>query len=665
MKGQQLVWKNIGYFPGRIGTIYFIDEDVGFVSVSTVPNGQITPSLFRTTDGGLHWAQVYVETFSQGGYGIQDILMIDRDTGYTCGDSWLGHSIWKTIDGGIHWNSISSDARLSVAICKTKAGLVVSDFFTGNVRCSTDGISFHDVFKPPLSDAALGMRFSDDSHGVLMASYRAGNPWYTTSDGGLTWAPTTVSMESWSVYGQQGTPNFFAAPEEWSNGPVTTTSSFYRSTDYGHNWNIVHHFDTRITGEVTGINDLVYVQTHYPSGPGSGIYRSIDSGITWTYLGGPNQFSDTRFSIIPISCTRAVIFAAGDDYSVYKAYEDLTVSPQYHDFKYKLLQTSASTMDFGPLLVCAELDTFFYLKNTGCEATTISGITLSGTGFFVKDTSFTINPGDSQRIAIQLIADTLEKKVKNKATIHLRTNASIPIPPIFLSRDILYQESYPLHLVIDNAFARNQKEVKISIIADSLPSNLKELSTTLELSNSDLLRFDSLQSNNYIQVRNNQIFISRKVAPSSNDTLVTMFYKVFLTTDSITTLRLSNTHFGPPSISDQGCSKNISKIDTFNFLFSCAEPTIASLLRTKKPVLSYIQPNPSHSKISVTITTLSKTEACISIFDLFGRCISNKVVVLDHGRTELPIDISSYPSGIYSLRVTTPAEEAVSTFIKE
>lgn len=325
----QLQWQQIGSFPNRIQAVYFTDELHGFVSIGTVPgNVQLVPKLFRTVDGGANWTETQVENLTSG-YGIQDMFMSDTLNGWACGGCGAGYSLWRTGDGGMNWNTVgSSDGRYSVAIRKTAAGIVVSDFYQQHLRISKDGgTTFNDVFQPPKNDVLLGMDFTDDLHGVLIGSFRAGNPWYYTSDGGETWTGTTVNMESWSVHGQKGSPNFFAAPEGWSNQSYTP-SSCYRSTDYGKTWSIVAVFPAQMIGHITGVGSTIYTQSEYPPGSTAGVYRSVDSGMTWTLLGGPNTSGDSRFIALPSSCHKNIIFAGGEDFNLYKAYDNAGAASQ-------------------------------------------------------------------------------------------------------------------------------------------------------------------------------------------------------------------------------------------------------------------------------------------------------------------------------------------------
>lgn len=320
---QQLQWqKTTGVFSGPLSVIYFTNEFNGFTSVGTAPGGpSLTPQLSRTTDGGATWKEVNVDQLSGGLYGIQDIIMTDSLNGWACGQGSNGYSVWHTTDGGWNWRTAgTNDNRYSVCIRVTGAGIVISDFYHHNVRISKDnGITFNDVFASPSSDDLLGMDFSDPMHGVLVASFRSGSPWYYTTDGGSSWNSSNLNMESWSVYAQKGTSNFYATPEMWSTGSGGPTT-VYHSTDNGMTWNVVSQLSFNMTGAITGTGSVLYAQAQYWNSPG--IYHSTDGGTSWKLLGGPGGFGDTRFIAVPSACRKSVIYAAGLDHTVYKAYDD-------------------------------------------------------------------------------------------------------------------------------------------------------------------------------------------------------------------------------------------------------------------------------------------------------------------------------------------------------
>ncbi|MDP4220797.1 MAG: T9SS type A sorting domain-containing protein [Bacteroidota bacterium] len=320
----QLSWKNIGGF-GPIAMIYFTDELHGFVSVGTAPGGphQIV-QLFRTTNGGETWQECTVDKLTSG-YGIADMFMESNGQGWACGGCDAGYTLWHTTDDGLTWKTVgAADRRFAEAIKMTKAGIIVSDFYEQHVRLSVNGgASFFDIFAPRKPDDLLGMDFSDSVHGVLVASFRTDNPWYYTTDGGMKWDSSNISIPAWTVYGQKGTSNFFAVPEGYTNKPPVP-STCYRSSDFGRTWNPTCNFVSEMTGCITGAGTALYTQTVTPLGGNPGIYRSLDSGKTWTWLGGPNGSGETRFAAHTSSCHYNVIYAAGKDHFLYKAYDSIS-----------------------------------------------------------------------------------------------------------------------------------------------------------------------------------------------------------------------------------------------------------------------------------------------------------------------------------------------------
>ncbi len=437
LPAQPLTWTNVSTFNGRIGTVYFLDEDTGFVSVAAVPGGSTSPKLLKTTDGGQIWNAAILEDFT-GDQGIQDIIMLDRLHGYACGGAGTT-SVWQTQDGGLTWQSIVKESKFAVSIRKTAAGILLTNFYGADIEAAFDGATFNSIFSNPSPDSFLGMDFTDALHGVAVGSYRTKAPWYYTEDGGKTWNPTSVNMESWSIYGQPNSNNFFAVPEEWTSTTDPEPSSCYRSTDLGKTWNTISHFKQRMNGTVIGIKDILYTQTYQAYSQTGGLFRSLDSGITWVPIGGPNNFNDTRFSIIPKNCSTAVLYVGGDDHILYKAYEDLSISKEPG---LKLLSTSTGMINLGLLSYCKEIDTALTLSNTGCSPLHIFSISGSGTGFTVQDTSCILAPGASIQVAIHSHADTTGGQKRNFGSISVFSDADVAVPPFSFYRTIVYPHAY-------------------------------------------------------------------------------------------------------------------------------------------------------------------------------------------------------------------------------
>ena len=86
----------------------------------------------------------------------------------------------------------------------TPSTMIVTDII-GNGHISTDG---GNTFSDGFLNSTNCVNFVDPLHGVI-SDYRGEN-WLNSSDGGRTWQNSNMNVESWSVYPDTGTSNFYA-----------------------------------------------------------------------------------------------------------------------------------------------------------------------------------------------------------------------------------------------------------------------------------------------------------------------------------------------------------------------------------------------------------------------------------------------------------------------
>ncbi|HEY6172465.1 MAG TPA: T9SS type A sorting domain-containing protein [Candidatus Kapabacteria bacterium] len=317
---QSLNWQVVTTSSQRVSIVYFIDANVGFYAIGTVPGDpSVTAKLFRTNDGGNSWNQASVE--SLGGNGISDIQFEDALNGFACGGSTDSYGrFWVTTDGGVTWKKRSGNGlSYPMTTRKTEAGILVTDFSNQLMISVDNGNNFNFIETTPVPETHLGMDFVDSLHGVVDGNYRhSSTSWYYTEDGGLTWQSSGTQMETWSIYGERGTPRFYACPEGYSN-QSGYKSQVFRSTNYGKSFQEVFRFPFQMTGHVAGAGGALYAQTAFSVTPGKeGMYRSTDQGENWELLGGPTGRTDTRFFVVP-DCEGNIIYASGLDRKIYKA----------------------------------------------------------------------------------------------------------------------------------------------------------------------------------------------------------------------------------------------------------------------------------------------------------------------------------------------------------
>jgi hypothetical protein len=333
----------------------------------------------------------------------------------------------------------------------------------------------------------------------------------------------------------------------------------------------------------------------------------------------------------------------------------------------KILSASQNTLDFGTTSLCAEKDTTFTLRNTGCDTIWVKGYGVSGVGFGVKDSSFFIPPGQSRNIDVHTVIDTTGHITSNSDQLTIQSDADNPISPITLTRSFTYPKNYTVRFAIGQPSGKNQSTVDMYIIADSLPQGLTQLSATLDIANTDLLSFTNYESPNQVTINGKQIIITGNPTITSVDTLATLHYRVFLTNDSTTTVSFSNVNFNNGDLDYANCVATVQGFGGagYNYEFVCAEHTIAKLLRGDKLQITSISPNPTRSQITLTTQSPSKETATLLIYDLLGNQVQSQQAALSKGTTSIIVNTTTLLSGRYSVQLVTANNTVTSSFVKE
>jgi len=320
---------------------------------------------YRTTDGGVTWSPK--PAVIPGNYPgiVTQIKMFDHLHGWLSvnGDSKTP-ALFETTDGALSWYPLSA---LGGATNFCANGQV--SFTTMWSVNSISGIGYQSfdggkTFSPSGLNSTIGIDFTDNLHGAIIG-FDTKN-WYTTADGGSTWATHTGqnNLEAWSIYGVQGTSTFYTAAENIGN---LTPTNIQRSVDYGVTWNFVSNTPIRSTGHISGVGETLYIQTYYlwkgtPALPFVGpaqMFRSTDRGLSWVPVGGPANDEDTRFWVM--GCQANVVIAFDNAGGVWKTEDGGDGAfPQY-----KFPTFSAIKVD--PIEPCSFKDTVLTIQNVGCD----------------------------------------------------------------------------------------------------------------------------------------------------------------------------------------------------------------------------------------------------------------------------------------------------------
>ena len=277
-------WIKVVDVPSLISSIYIIDNEKSPSTIILGLGNTFSGGLFSSFDGGQTWTQD--NTFVNN---VTDIVFKDTLVGWLSLRTDISDAkscCYKTIDGGKSWFPVGPADRDGLAISYNKANgrLFVSSWRGQDLYSDDEGVSWINW------SSAGGNGFTFSKNGQYGVVTHVTPIVYTkhTSDGGITWLNSNLTVESYQPCNIGNT--FFIASE--------IDEKIYRSDDFGANWLPVFSFNfgEEITGciRTTKCSTLV-IQSADVSSPGFRI--SSDSGKSWTNMGGPRNFGDTRFLI--------------------------------------------------------------------------------------------------------------------------------------------------------------------------------------------------------------------------------------------------------------------------------------------------------------------------------------------------------------------------------
>lgn len=94
-----VVWDERGRFDGfvSIGSMDFLDAELGYAALTTFDGGEFTGDVYRTTNGGADWERL----FRSPAFTLVGIDFLDADNGFAVG---ANGAIVHTTNGGADWD---------------------------------------------------------------------------------------------------------------------------------------------------------------------------------------------------------------------------------------------------------------------------------------------------------------------------------------------------------------------------------------------------------------------------------------------------------------------------------------------------------------------------------------------------------------------------------
>ncbi|MFQ5636993.1 MAG: WD40/YVTN/BNR-like repeat-containing protein [bacterium] len=219
-----------------------------------------------------------------------------------------GGGVWKTQDGGVSWKNVSDGF-----------------FKTGSVGAIAVAGSDPNVIYAGMGESCI--------RGVTTAS---GDGVYKSTDAGKTWThlglEKTRQISAIRVHPKNPDLVYVAAQgNPW--GP-NAERGIYRSKDGGKNWRLIHHVDDKTGASALSLDvnnpRILYAgfwehqRTPWKvnsGGPGSGIYKTSDSGDSWEKLtnGLPGFMGKIGVDVSPANPKRVWAIIEADDGGLFRS----------------------------------------------------------------------------------------------------------------------------------------------------------------------------------------------------------------------------------------------------------------------------------------------------------------------------------------------------------
>ena len=322
-------WMALGPFGGDVDDVAASPTNANVVLAGIAPSGSSGGTLYRSTDAGAMW----VEVVALSGVSVHDIEFDPA------GNAYLGtmDGVWTSLDDGATWTQQNlgiglNDQTLEVTIDPNDATRIwagVADALgsqTQVVLLSTNsGVTWSN--KTPAGAVGYGCAAiaidPTDSNKVFAAfagSFGGGAVWVSTN-GGTTWTNRSAGLP-----GNPMTDLAHDGTRVLLSGGMLFGSQYvglYSSADDGATWTALHDG----TWPNLVINDIeldpASANTIYVGSAGSGVYRSTDGGMSWTFgLTNTGSFSVNEVCVDAGGGTP--IYVGGSSVAVWKSDDGAT-----------------------------------------------------------------------------------------------------------------------------------------------------------------------------------------------------------------------------------------------------------------------------------------------------------------------------------------------------
>lgn len=171
--------------------VYFFDSITGFI-VGGTNGGGVPGTMLKTTNAGLTWTILTTSPASTNS--LYSIFFTSSSDGYSAG---FDGKVIKTTDGGTSWSSISTgNTNPLVGVVKfTSISTGFVQGLNGTILATNNSGIAWSALTSGTSDDLFGIDFYNGNNGSAVGGNVGANTGkiIVTTDGGITWAPVTLS----------------------------------------------------------------------------------------------------------------------------------------------------------------------------------------------------------------------------------------------------------------------------------------------------------------------------------------------------------------------------------------------------------------------------------------------------------------------------------------
>ena len=235
-------------------------------------------TIFKSTDGGAHWAEADTGMNNVPGSSVSAIAVDPGHPSTVYASSDQG--FWKSTDGAATWSLMAPGASFanSIAVDPENTSRVFTSDYSSGLRRSLDGGQTWQAVNNGRPFASIHCLGADPSDDRTVFAGTDSNGIFRSTDGGASWSALPGELPFDSV------TSVSVDPFDRSRIFATLQShGVYLSTDAGASWRIVYPQTTgspyadSVTA-ASGVQGLVYATTR------DGLLASHDGGASWSLI---------------------------------------------------------------------------------------------------------------------------------------------------------------------------------------------------------------------------------------------------------------------------------------------------------------------------------------------------------------------------------------------